>query len=157
MVAYTKDFGSHTDVGFVYSTDGGANWSGEFALPGGSTSTDEDYVDLSASNASGRFHAAIYRYTPPPTLLDHWKGEVLYTWTNVESPHAWASEIVVNEGSDANYNEVAVSVNPTRPLNEEACVAWNDHRLGISLPFPLPKIAYDVFNTPRDCRVDHST
>ncbi len=127
VVAYTKDFGSSsdTDIYISYSTDGGANWTNAGALS--FTLNDERSVELSVSHNQGRFHAAFYR--------DY--NRQIYTWADASNPSSWAATTQVNEGSVASaiYTRPAVSVNPTSPEDEEACVAWTDYR----------ETSYDVF------------
>jgi len=117
MVAYTRYFASQTDIYCVYSTDGGDSYSGESPLP--RTFDNEKSVALSVSDSGGRYHAAFWR-----------NYDIEYTYTDATSPLPWASETLVNEANWASgsYSLPAICVNPTKPLAQEACVAWTDYR-----------------------------
>jgi hypothetical protein len=118
VVAFTKEYSTDTDIHRVYSTNGGGTWSPSGGL--GVTSDDEESVELSVSHDQGRFHAAFYRDV----------CQIQYSWANASSPSSWATTTRVNETDRASgvYSRPAVSVNPTSPEDEEACVAWTDFR-----------------------------
>ena len=116
VVAYTREWSStDNDICYVYSTNGGATWSGQQELA--ASGDDEESVELSVSHSDGKFHAAFWR-----------DCDIRYTSTDAGNPSSWAATIAVNEGNTATCVRPAVSVNPTRPLDEEACVAWTDYR-----------------------------
>ncbi|MBU0740824.1 hypothetical protein KKG45_05665 [bacterium] len=117
MVAYTGSVVSQTDIYCVYSTDGGTSFGAESPLP--RTFDNEKSVALSVSDSGGRYHAAFWR-----------AYDIEYTYTDATSPLPWAPTTLVNEANWASsvYSRPAICVNPTRSLEEEACVAWADYR-----------------------------
>lgn len=117
MVGYTQSFASQTDIFCSYSTDGGVSFIAGGALP--RTFDNEKSVALSASDSGGRYHAAYWR-----------SYDILYTHTNAAAPLPWAPVTLVNEANWASstYSRPAICVNPTKPLYQEACVAWTDYR-----------------------------
>ena len=117
MVAYTRYFASQTDVYCAYSTAGGDSYSAEAPLP--RTFDNEKSVALSVSDSGGRYHAVFWR-----------AYDVEYTYTDATSPLPWAPTTTVNEANWASstYSRPAICVNPTKPLGQEACVAWTDYR-----------------------------
>jgi len=117
MVAFTQSFASQTDIFCAYSTNGGDSYSSSSALP--RTFDDEKSVALSVSDSGGRYHAAYWR-----------AYDIEYTYTDATSPLPWAPATLVNEANWASsvYSRPAICVNPTKPLGQEACVAWTDYR-----------------------------
>ena len=117
MVAFTRYFASQTDIYCAYSTDGGDSYSAESPLP--RTFDNEKSVALSVSDSGGRYHAAFWR-----------AYDIEYTYTDATSPLPWAPTTTVNEANWASsvYSRPAICVNPTKPLAQEACVAWTDYR-----------------------------
>ncbi|MBN2447477.1 MAG: hypothetical protein JXO22_12165, partial [Phycisphaerae bacterium] len=117
MVAYTQSFASQTDIFCAYSTNGGDSYSPSSALP--RTFDNEKSVALSVSDSGGRYHAAFWR-----------AYDIMYTYTDATSPLPWAPATLVNEANWASsvYSRPAICVNPTKPLTQEACVAWSDYR-----------------------------
>ncbi len=117
MVAFTRPFASQTDIYCAYSTNGGDSYSSSSPLP--RTFDNEKSVALSVSDSGGRYHAAYWRYY-----------DIQYTYTDATSPLPWAPAILVNEANWASsvYSRPAICVNPTKPLGQEACVAWTDYR-----------------------------
>jgi hypothetical protein len=117
MVAYTGSIASQTDIYCVFSTNGGTSFSAESPLP--RTFDNEKSVALSVSDSGGRYHAAFWR-----------AYDIEYTYTDATSPLPWAPTTLVNEANWASsvYSRPAICVNPTKPLGQEACVAWTDYR-----------------------------
>jgi hypothetical protein len=117
MVAYTQSFASQTDIFCVYSTNSGVSYTPSSALP--RTFDNEKSVALSVSDSGGRYHAAFWR-----------AYDIEYTYTDATSPLPWAPATLVNEANWASsvYSRPAICVNPTKPLAQEACVAWTDYR-----------------------------
>ncbi len=117
MVAYTQSFASQTDIFCAYSTNGGTSYTPSSALP--RTFDNEKSVALSVSDNGGRYHAAFWR-----------AYDIEYTYTDATSPLPWAPVTLVNEinWASSTYSRPAICVNPTKPLAQEACVAWTDYR-----------------------------
>lgn len=117
MVAFTQSFASQTDIFCAYSTNGGGSYSSSSPLP--RTFDNEKSVALSVSDNMGRYHAAFWR-----------NYDIHYTYTDATWPLPWAPATLVNETNWASgvYSRPAICVNPTKPLGQEACVAWTDWR-----------------------------
>ena len=117
LVAYTQPFASQTDIFCVYSTNSGTSFSTGSPLP--RTFDNEKSVALTVSDDGGRYHAAFWR--------DY---DIEYTYTDAASPLPWAATALVNEANWASstYSRPAICINPTKPLAQEACVAWTDYR-----------------------------
>jgi hypothetical protein len=117
MVAYTQPFASQSDVFCAYSTNGGDTYSSSSSLP--RTFDNEKSVALTVSDSGGRYHAAFWR-----------AYDIVYTSTDASSPLPWAPVALVNEGNWASsvYSRPAICVNPIKPPDQEACVAWTDYR-----------------------------
>ena len=119
--AYTRDWFNtgDLDIDYAYTTNGGTSWSTGWHLS--ALESNEDGVELSRSDSLGNFHAAFARYP---------EHDVRYTQRPADFSSGWTTHVTVNEGAYASfdYPKPAVCVNPTRPEDREACIAWMDYR-----------------------------
>jgi len=117
MVAFTRSDGGQTDIFCAFSTDGGTSYSAPSELP--RTFDNEKSVALAVSHSGGRYHAAFWR-----------AYDVEHTSTDAAAPLPWSDATPVNEANWASstYSRPAIAVDPARPGESEACVAWTDYR-----------------------------
>lgn len=119
VVAYTRDWNNSGDLDICYSytTNGGTTWTKELWLPW--SLQPEDAVELAVSNSASIYHAAYWR-----------SNDIHYTFTDAAEPNSWSPTVVVNDTNQADgiNRKPAVCVNPVKPMDTEACVAWGDTR-----------------------------
>lgn len=125
LIAYTRDWNNSgdLDIWYAYSTDTGSNWNTGCHLAT-SLSIDEDAVELDRSRSGGNFHAVYWQ-----------ENDIMYRAASTTMPFPWSAATRINDVSWVAYEKPAVTINSTKPVAQEAVIAWT----------VFPGASYDVY------------
>ena len=133
VVAYTRYYTSlHRDVRYAYTRNGGSTWSTNWCLA--CTADNEKSPDLTTSLNKGALHAAYWH--------DY---DIDFKSAGYLTPTSWAGLQGINSGNAASsvYSRPTITVNPEKPLKDEAGIAWTDMRnagMGYDIYFDAPQL-----------------
>jgi len=118
VVAYTRFWNElDNDVWFTYTQDDGATWN--YASCIACATVEEKYVNLATSHDQGMIHAAFWdEFNINYAAADH---TIPFTWAREDSLST------SDTASDINCRP-GLLVDQTKPVSEEAGIAWTDFR-----------------------------
>ena len=117
-VAWTRYYQElDNDVWVRHTVDGGQTWSGSGCIA--CSTPEERFVNLAASPSEGLLHAAYWD-----------EANLNYAWAPFDAPYPWARQDSLSTSNTAAEVDLrpGLLVDPTRPVELQAGIAWTDTR-----------------------------